>query len=137
LPYALELRPKSELSYEAAKTKLASLRIGEADGPRISFVIPGDIHAYDDYEEYDDGGNTGVQAQLLRFSGWVSMDSWLTVRKLTRVLLKKLTFQVGCAGAILSYLQKRRASRFLPGDHAAQAYFRVSSLEMFTMQGTM
>jgi len=79
LPYALELRPKSEFGYEAAKTKLASLRVGEADGPRVSFVIPGDIHAYDDYEEYDVGGNPGVQAQLLRFSGWVSMDSWLTV----------------------------------------------------------
>jgi len=76
LPYALELRPKSEFGYEAAKTKLASLRVGEADGPRVSFVIPGDVHAYDDYEEHDD---SGVQAQLLRFSGWVSIDSWLTV----------------------------------------------------------
>lgn len=49
----------------------------------------------------------------------------------------RLIIQVGCAGAILCYLQKRRASRFLPGDVAAQAYFRVSILEMFTMQETM
>lgn len=79
LPYALELRPRSEFSFEAAKTKLASLKIGEADGPRVSFVIPGDVHAYDDYDENDDGGPTGIQAKLLRFSGWVSMDSNLTV----------------------------------------------------------
>lgn len=79
LPYALELRPRFEFGFEAAKTKLASLRIGEADGPRVTFVIPGDVHAYDDYEEYDDGRATGVQAKLLQFSGWVSMDSNLTV----------------------------------------------------------
>jgi DNA mismatch repair protein MSH5 len=86
-------------------------------------VIPGDVHAYDDYEEdnYANAG-TGREAQLLKFSGWISVDSQVTV---------------GCAGAILCYLQKRRTSRYLPGDPAAQGYFRVSTIEMFSMKGIM
>lgn len=45
----------------------------------MSFVIPGDVYAYDDYDDYDDGSGTGRQAQLLKFSGWVSVDSQNTV----------------------------------------------------------
>lgn len=89
----------------------------------MSFVIPGDVHAHEDYDEdiYENVGS-GRQAQLLKFSGWISVDSQNTV---------------GCAGAILCYLQKRRTSRFLPGDPAAQGYFRVATIEMFSMKGIM
>jgi DNA mismatch repair protein MSH5 len=45
--------------------------------------------------------------------------------------------QVGCAGALISYLQRRRAATYLPGDHAAHLMFRVSTLEMFSLRETM
>jgi DNA mismatch repair protein MSH5 len=49
-----------------------------------------------------------------------------------------LTFgQVGCAGALVSYLQRRRAAAYLPGDQAAQLMFRISALEMFSLRETM
>jgi len=78
LPYVLELRPKAEFGFEPAKTKLAQLRIGEQDGPKVSFVIPGDVHTYDDFDEFEQNVS-GRQAQLLKFAGWVSMDSQFTV----------------------------------------------------------
>ena len=74
----LELRPKAEFGFEPAKTKLAQLRIGEQDGPKVSFVIPGDVHTYDDFDEFEQNVS-GRQAQLLKFAGWVSMDSLFTV----------------------------------------------------------
>lgn len=45
--------------------------------------------------------------------------------------------QVGCAGALLSYLQRRRAAAHLPGDDAAWMMFRITRLEMFSLRETM
>ncbi|ORY09079.1 mismatch repair protein 5 [Clohesyomyces aquaticus] len=120
LPFLLEVRPHFEFAYEAAKSKLAQLRIGEDDGPQVTFVVPGDVVAAN--WAYDNGDAAGRQDQLLRLSGWVDMESQLTV---------------GCAGALLSYLQRRRAAAYLPGDENAHLMFRISVLEMFTMKDTM
>ncbi|KAF2120478.1 muts domain V-domain-containing protein [Lophiotrema nucula] len=119
LPFLLEVRPSSEFYYEAAKSKLVGLRIGEEDGPQVTFVVPGDVVA----EGYEDAENTpGQQGQLLRLSGWIDLESRLTV---------------GCAGALLSYLQRRRAAAYLPGDDAAYTMFHVATLEMFSLRDTM
>jgi len=45
----------------------------------VSFVIPGDVHTYDDFDDFEQNVS-GRQAQLLKFAGWVSMDSQFTVR---------------------------------------------------------
>lgn len=123
LPYLLECRPNAEFSYESARDKLVNLRIDQPDGPNITYVVPGDIVTYED--EHSGGGEdsfAGRQGQLLRLSGWINMESRLTV---------------GCAGAVLTYLQRRRATAFLPGDRAAAAMFRVSTIEMFSLSGSM
>ena len=53
-------------------------------------------------------------------------------------MLRILTVrQVGCAGALLSYLQRRRAAAYLPGDEAAHMMFRITALEMFSLRETM
>ncbi|KAF2471929.1 uncharacterized protein BDR25DRAFT_366675 [Lindgomyces ingoldianus] len=119
LPFLLEVRPPSEFAYETAKSKLVHLRIGEGDGPQVTFVVPGDVVAADGFDEDD---VTRHQGQLLRLSGWVDMESRLTV---------------GCAGALLSYLQRRRTAAYLPGDNAAYLMFRISTLEMFSLRDTM
>ena len=121
LPYLLECRPTSEFGYDSGKVKLANLRIGQPDGPTVTYAVPGDVVASDDHLGYEDE-QSGRQHALLRLSGLVNMDSRITV---------------GCAGAVLSYLQRRRATTFLPGDRDAEDMFRVGTIEMFSLGGSM
>ena len=122
LPYALDVRPSPEFSYEAAKNKLVSLRIGSDVGPLVTFVTPGDAIAHGGYDEGLDGAVAGKQGKLLRLSGWIDVDSRITV---------------GCAGAVLTYLQRRKAVEYLPRDHAANLAFRINTIEMSSLSGTM
>jgi len=122
LPYLLESRPNAEFGYDAARNKLVNLRIGQPAGPNVTFVIPGDIVAHEDISASLEGGFAGRQGQLLRLSGWINMESKITV---------------GCAGAVLSYLQRRRVTTYLPGDQAAAGMFRVATVEMFSLSGSM
>ncbi|KAF2706863.1 hypothetical protein K504DRAFT_412485 [Pleomassaria siparia CBS 279.74] len=118
LPFLLQVRPSSDFYYEAAKNRLANLKLGDDNGPRVTFVVPGDVVG-----DFDGGeAATSCQGQLLRLAGWIDTESRLTV---------------GCAGAILSYLQRRRATLYLPGDTAAHLVFRVATLEMFSLRDTM
>lgn len=88
----------------------------------MTFVVPGDIlpqtasRFVDDYEQQD------RQGQLLRLSGWINLESRLTV---------------GCAGAVLAYIQRRRATSYLPGDGEASGMFRVGTIEMFSLSDSM
>lgn len=119
LPYILEVRPQAEFNYEAGKNKLINLKIGSEHGPNVTFTVPGDVNTSGGYGDHEDAGR---QEHLLRLSGWVDVESRVTV---------------GCAGAVLAYIQRRRAVAFLPGDQAANAMFCVSIIEMFTMRGIM
>ncbi|CAN9167596.1 unnamed protein product [Alternaria alternata] len=119
LPFILEVRPPNEFSYEVGKNKLVSLRLGLEHGTRVSFRVPGEIVPMD---HLDEEGTIGQQGQLLRLAGWVDLESRSTV---------------GCAGALVSYLQRRRAVAYLPGDHAAYLVFRIATLEMFSLRETM
>ncbi|KAK3708862.1 hypothetical protein LTR37_011192 [Vermiconidia calcicola] len=122
LPYLLECRPSAEFGYDSARNKLVNLRIGQPGGPNVTFVVPGDIVAHEGDYVSGDAGFAGRQGQLLRLSGWINMESRLTV---------------GCAGAVLSYLQRRRATAYLPGDRAAADMLRVATVEMFSLSGSM
>ena len=44
---------------------------------------------------------------------------------------------MGCAGAVLTYLQRRRSVQYLPGDADASMAFRISSIEVFSLDGMM
>lgn len=122
LPYVLEVRPSPEFNYESGKNKLINLRIGSDVGPRVTFITPGDADTYEDIGDGNGAGFTGRQGQLLRLSGWIDVESRITV---------------GCAGAVLTYLQRRKAARFLPGDIDSQLAYRVSTIEMFSLSGMM
>ncbi|KAL6704002.1 hypothetical protein ACN47E_008853 [Coniothyrium glycines] len=119
LPFLLEVRPPSEFSYVTAKSKLVGLRLGQQDGVQINFHVPGEFATA---HQFDDDNTTSQQGQLLRLAGWIDLESRITV---------------GCAGALISYLQRRRAAAYLPGDHNAQLMFRISTLKMFTLRETM
>ena len=110
-----------------------ALKLGEDDGTRVSFNVPGDHLG-----GHDDEGAHGQQGQLLRLAGWVDLESRMTVSGMSGLCPALLTrHQVGCAGALLSYLQRRRAAAYLPGDDAAYMMFRITTLQMFSLQETM
>jgi hypothetical protein len=76
LPYLLEVRPSSEFAYESAKNKLVSLKLGSDTGPQVTFVVPGDVVAFDDA---DDIGFEGRHCHLLRLAAWIDVESKITV----------------------------------------------------------
>ncbi|KAL8942308.1 MAG: hypothetical protein Q9211_001454 [Gyalolechia sp. 1 TL-2023] len=119
--YIVEVRPSAEFGYEAGKIKLASIRLCRDVAPRVALITPGDSEFYLEYTESNGPGRTGRQGKLLQLSGLIDLESRLTV---------------GCAGAVLTYLQRKKAVMYLPGDTENLA-FQVFFIEMFSLSGTM
>ena len=122
LPYILDLRPSSEFQYEAGKRKLVEFRSGKENYSSASFLVPGDDGASAGHGEAYTAGYTNRQGKLLRLSCRLDLESQLSV---------------GCAGAVLCYLQRRRTVQYLPGDEDAARAFRVRDTEMFTLENIM
>jgi DNA mismatch repair protein MSH5 len=121
-PYRVDYRPNPEFSYEGAKNKLInllSIPIGEEG---VRFLIPGDSPTHGDSQGQDEFGSTSRQGKLIRISSWINLDS--------RVSL-------GCVGAVLTSLQRKRSAEFLQDDPDGQQAYRITSMEMFSMQGKM
>lgn len=76
LPFLLEVRPPSEFFYDAARSKLVNLHLGEEYGTRVNFNVPGELGANDNFEE---DNIAAQQGQLLRLAGWIDIDSRATV----------------------------------------------------------
>lgn len=74
LPFLLNVRPPSEFYYDAARSRLMTLRLGEDDGTRMRFNVPGDH-----LSGFEDGGASGQQGQLIRLAGWIDLESRITV----------------------------------------------------------
>ncbi|CAZ86442.1 unnamed protein product [Tuber melanosporum] len=108
-PYYISIRPTGEFSYEAARNKLISIKIGQADGPILTLQTPGDIH--------DITTDQKRRGNLLRLAGWVNVDSRISV---------------GCSGAVLTYLQRKQAATSL-----TDRVVSVANLEMWSMNNTM
>ncbi len=79
-PYLLEIRPSAEFAYEAGKSKLVGLKIGSESGPQINFTVPGDVPTVGLSNTAEERGSGGHQSQLLRLSGWIDIESRVTVR---------------------------------------------------------
>ena len=122
LPYILDLRPSTEFQYEAGKRKLVEVQSGKDNNPSASFLIPGDDGLSAGYGKANEVGYTNHQGRLLRLSGRLDLESQLSV---------------GCAGAVISYLQRRRAVQYLPGDQDATRAFGIGGIEMFTLENIM
>lgn len=88
----------------------------------MAFVTPDDVESYQEDAESNDQAYSGRKSKLLRLSGLVDLESRLTV---------------GCVGAVLTYLQRRKAVAYLPGDTEANQAFRISSIETFNLAGSM
>ncbi|KAL1306915.1 hypothetical protein AAFC00_005558 [Neodothiora populina] len=115
-------RPNSDFNFETAKTKLINLDLGDLRGPRVTFVVPGDVIADANSGPGGEYEFVGREGTLLKLAGWIDVES---------------RFTVGCAGSILTYIQKKRGTMFLPGDPASQGLHRITHLEMFSLSGSM
>jgi DNA mismatch repair protein MSH5 len=77
--YSLDARPVKEFDFESGRNKLINLRLGEDDGPIVQFIVPGDVVTettnIDGIEQ-----DTGRREHVLRMSGWINLESPLTVR---------------------------------------------------------
>ncbi|PGH07736.1 hypothetical protein AJ79_06213 [Helicocarpus griseus UAMH5409] len=121
LPYQVDVRPVQEFSFEAAKLKLSNLRLDTArDDTR--FLIPGETFTVNQNGDENDLGFTDQQGKLLNLSGVIDMDNRISV---------------GCAGAIITYLQRKRAAECLARDRSANELFKIQSVEMRSLKGTM
>lgn len=118
----MDIRPSQEFSYEAAKNKLISLEdLFPPNHHSVHFLIPGEPGMYNE-SNLADLGSTDRQGKLLRLSGLIDLDCRVSV---------------GCLGAILACIQRRRAAEFLPDDQAAHMAYRVKAIEMFSLKGSM
>ncbi|KAI4092728.1 MAG: hypothetical protein L6R37_007534 [Teloschistes peruensis] len=128
---ALDLRDRGTVGcayYVAREEKLymledlCNLRLSSDDAPFVAFVTPGDAESYQEYEGGHEPGHNGHHGKLLRLAGHIDFESRLTA---------------GCAGAVLTYLQRKKAVVYLPGDAEANLAFRVSAVETFNLTGVM
>ena len=113
-PYRVSVRPSMEFSYDAARMKLASLRIGTQSGPTLV--------AQDGLDIMDISGEQQRQQNLVRLAAWVNLSSKASV---------------GCIGAVLGYLQRQRAVDYIPRDSRASGGMVVATVEMFSLKDTM
>ena len=89
---------------------------------RLKFLVPGDTLSHGHGGEQADLGFTERQGQLLQLSACIDMENRVSI---------------GCAGALITYLQRKSPPESLSGVRVANVAFRIRSLEMLSLQGTM
>lgn len=122
LPYTLETRPSPEFCFETGKSKLANIRLSHNPEAQISFLAPGDTENYRDYVDGDEPGYTRHHGKLLKLSARIDIESRLTI---------------GCGGAVINYLQRRKAVDHSPGDIDSNLAFQISTIAVFNLDGIM
>jgi DNA mismatch repair protein MSH5 len=117
--HILEIRPSNEFSSEGGKARLADVELPSEDG-RVRFVVPGEVDPYESYEQGLEMGFTARQGKMLGLASKIDLDSEVSV---------------GCAGAILMYLKRRRSG--VDVHNTRMTRWRISEVGMFELEGTM
>ncbi|PQE06508.1 dna mismatch repair msh5 protein [Rutstroemia sp. NJR-2017a WRK4] len=121
--YILDSRPAAEFSYDAAKNKLVNLDFEGPQGSDMVFTTPADdLVGGPSHDQEESSNNMGQQGRQMRMAGGIDLESKLSV---------------GCAGAILSYLGRRKTIDYLPNDEEALIAFRVRTIQMFSLSDMM
>ncbi|CAP91952.1 Pc13g08830 [Penicillium rubens Wisconsin 54-1255] len=120
LPYQIDIRPTPEFSYSNAESKLLALQISSKHEQRIRFFVPQNGLAGPEEVDPEEMGFTLQEGRLLHISSSVDMENPVTI---------------GCAGAILTYLQRRRAAAPSPLEEGNE--YRIRALQMFNLRDTM
>jgi len=121
LPYKLELRPSADFKYEQAIQKLSAISTLETT-PGVKFLVPGEDERYTEQNYADEMGLTAGRGRTLHVSGCINLENQVSV---------------GCAGAVITYLQRLRQSEYLQGDPAAEQAYQVLRIETFSVKDTM
>ncbi|KAE8416659.1 DNA mismatch repair protein Msh5 [Aspergillus pseudocaelatus] len=121
LPYQLDVRPSQEFSYLNAKNKLAALEISSGHEQRIRFLVPHNGLIDPEQMDTESLDFTLQDGRFLHMPGSIDLENKVTI---------------GCAGAVLTYLQRRRATISTSSDETS-SYFQVRAIEMLSLQGTM
>ncbi|EXJ88115.1 hypothetical protein A1O1_05043 [Capronia coronata CBS 617.96] len=122
LPYEMEIRPSHDFGFEGALNKLLNLPVLSSHENASEFFVPGESVTLDEELQPDQLGLTSRRGKLLQISSWLDLNNRLSI---------------GCAGAILGYLQRRRPAQDLPYGPDANPTWCVRRLEMFHLKGTM
>ena len=117
--YRLDRRPSSEFRYEAGKRKLANAYACTQNHSSLALITPGDRVVSEQAESITPPGHLGV---LLKVCADIDLEN---------------NVSVGCAGALLTYLQRRKAMVSLPRNITDNSIFHVSTFEMFNLRNTM
>ncbi|KAJ5794039.1 DNA mismatch repair protein MutS core [Penicillium paradoxum] len=120
LPYQIDVRPTPEFSYSNAESKILALEISSTHEERIRFFVPQNGLAGPEEVDPEEMGFTLQEGRLLHVSSSVDMDNPVTI---------------GCAGAILTYLQRRRAAA--PSSLEAGNEYQIRALQMFNLRDMM
>ena len=118
----LEFRPSPEFSYESGKYKLINLRLFANGSSDVSFITPGDNDPCDNFGDATSAGHTDCRGQTMRLASSIDIESRLTI---------------GCAGALLTYMARRKAIRNLPDSFDANNSFCICTVEMFSLRDMM
>ncbi|KAL4809528.1 muts domain V-domain-containing protein [Aspergillus unguis] len=121
LPYQLDVRPSQEFNHLHARNKLVALEISSRHEDRFKFRVPHNGLVDTEQLDTENLDFTLEEGRHLHMAGFVDLENKVTL---------------GCAGAILTYLQRRRSSDMVGGDVDAGLY-QVTSFEMSTLSGTM
>ncbi|KAI5805773.1 muts domain V-domain-containing protein [Geopyxis carbonaria] len=105
----ITVRPAGDFSYDAARQMMMRLKLGEENGPTLALHVPGELSDTDT-----------TQGALLRLAAWIDIESRVTV---------------GCVGAVLNWVQKRRAIE--SHDGRTPTGIEVDKLEMVSLKDTM
>ncbi|KAJ5392024.1 hypothetical protein N7509_007514 [Penicillium cosmopolitanum] len=124
LPYQIDARPSQEFSVTNAKDRLVALEVSSAHEQRLRFLVPDSGISGPEEMNPEDMGFGVHEGRLLHISSSVDMDNPITL---------------GCVGAVLGYLQRRRATgtSIDPIGPTDECPFQVRSLEMFSLENTM
>ena len=128
--HVLETRPSHDFAYDSSRRKLEDVlqSIDEyaqhqhGIGPQMGFVAPGDDEAEQSSIVSLDPGLSARKGRTLKLSSIIDLESKISV---------------GCAGAVLMYLQRRKAAAYLPREEQVATAFRVSSVEFFGLDNVM
>jgi DNA mismatch repair protein MSH5 len=120
LPYHIDIRPTPEFSYSNAERKILALKVSSIHEEHIRFFVPQNGLAGPEEVSPEEMGFTLQEGRLLHMSSSVDMENSVTI---------------GCAGAILTYLQRRRA--VAPTPLGERTEYRVRALQMFNLRDSM
>lgn len=86
------------------------------------FYVPDDPAYHEEDNQLTEIGFTQRRGRLLQLSTRLNLDNRMSI---------------GCAGAVLSYLQRKRSAAYLPDDPRGGQMFRIVRFDMFSLRHTM